>query len=130
VGFKSLLWVASLADPVLVPSFLWRALPPSPNPETPDEKQKHPDITTLKDGARLQIHPATQENDYFISTQPDCILLGGGGKNGAVALFISGDLYSGYSDGTSPTYELGRIALGAEGDFSWVLLRSSIDPEF
>lgn len=98
-------------------SFLWRALPPA----SKDSKiHEHPDVTVLKDGTCLLVHPATQDNDYFISTQPDCIILGGGGSTGAVALYIGSDLYDGYSDGSSATYNMGGVSLAADGDFSWV----------
>lgn len=92
-------------------SFLWRLLPGSASSVTANHE-----FTKLPSGALLQIHPATQENEYFISTQSDCIILGGGGTEGSVALYIGEDLYNGYSDGRSPTFGLGGIALGAEAE--------------
>ncbi|KAI9007647.1 TLD-domain-containing protein [Hyaloraphidium curvatum] len=95
-------------------SFLWRVLPKTATAD--GSTTEHPEVHTMKDGSRLWLHEASMDNDYFISTQQDCIILGGGGKSGAVALYIAADLFNGYSDGSSPTYNLGGIALGSDED--------------
>jgi hypothetical protein len=84
-------------------SFLWRVLPSELITDAQGKKQER---------VRVQIHRATMHNDYFVSTRSDCIVLGGGGKGGNVALYIHSDLLNGYSDASSPTYKLGGVALG------------------